>query len=297
MVSKRLSIFGFISAAALVSGVLIGCGGSGGSTANVNQPSVKANGGMATVDSNPTASFPTSNKPQQVQVASGATVVVPPGQPAITPASTLAIIPAGTQIVSGFSLGVASGKVNSTVKGKSMGGDPGEIYVGYSSNGPWLDTGVNVSTGILETGLAFAAPTTNNPNPNWLAVQGPFTLTDPNSGNQLTVNGSLKCGFNVFNNGATGLPVTINLKLPANGATAAGGNYANVVVTSALAGAGTLNIAWTNPNGSTGLLGQARAVNNGTLSFSVTNGKGGPNDVIPAGGVDGVVFNMLGIVF
>jgi len=276
MVSRKLSIFGFISAAALVSGVLIGCGGSSATTSGVN-PTVLTTGGVTTSTGNSSTPAPTSTTFQQVQVGTS-TVNIPPGQPNITTSTTLAIIPAGTSFLNGLTpqfhrAATGSSKAQTTPPA-------GEVYVGYSPTGPWLNTGVSIGANAqLSSSLAFAAPAISWL-PNYLMVGGPLNITGTGiNGGTLTINTGFVIGFVVFADGNTSLPGTLALKLPANSGTIAGGNYANVTIPSEFIGEVGLELTWPGITKN-----QSKFDTKGTVSISVT-GKGNASDVVPADGI------------
>jgi hypothetical protein len=294
MVSKRLSIFGLISAAAVVSGVLTGCGGSSATTANTTT-SVPQTGTIQATTGAPTQSLGTSATSQTVPATVNGQqvqVTVPPGQPAISTSSTLAVIPAGTAILGGLSAQFNTPATGVSKPQTTAGG--GEVYIGYSRSGPWLDTGVNIgANGAIPVPLAFVAPTTSTPSGNWLRISGPIQIVGnaSNSGT-LNITGSLTLGFNVFNSGLTTIPTTLSVKLPANGASCANGDYADVVLGPTFSGYGTLDIWWPN-NGS---LTQTSYINAGAVDFAV-HGKGSAKDIIPSTGITGVDFELTGLNF
>jgi len=283
MVSRKLNILGLISAAAVVSGVLVGCGGSGATVAGTST-TVTTTGGVTTTTGNSTTTVSSSTSPQQVQVTtSGGTVTatVPPGQPAISSSTTLAVIPSGTSFFNGLS-GVV----------KPRGGGAGEVFISYDRN-TWYDTGVLVGTnGTLSQNMVFAAPTTSAfSTPIFFKIQGPLNFTGSGtSGATLTV-GQLILGFFIAADGKTSLPLTLALNLPANNGSTAGGNYANLSFPSEFAvGVGTLHINWP---GVTKI--QTKTAVRGLLSFS--DPLSDTSDHIPAAGVDTVEFDMIGFTF
>jgi len=290
MFSKKLSIFGFISAAGLISGALIGCGGSSASTSGSN-PTVQTTGGVTTSTGNSSTSAPTSTTPQQVQVttASGTvTAVVPPGQPAITPSTTLCVIPAGTSFLNGLTPGF---KKPATGSVKPLQTTPaGEVFVGYTATGPWLDTGVSLGANSqLSSAMAFAAPATSFL-PNYMMVAGPLNVTGTAfNGGTLTINTGFVLGFVVFADGMPSLPGTLALKLPANSGTLAGGNYANVTIPSEFIGAVGMSITWPGETKN-----QTKFDTSGTVSISVSS-SGNASDNIPAGGVSTVALTIVSV--
>jgi hypothetical protein len=287
MVSKRLSIFGFISAAGLVSGALIGCGGSSATTSGQN-PTVQTTGGVTASSGSATTPAPTSTTPQQVQV-NGTTAVVPPGQPAIAVGSTVCVIPAGTSFLNGLTPKFDH-PATGTVK-KLTTAPAGEVFVGYTSSGPWFDTGVNIGANAqLSSAMAFAAPATSFA-PNYLMVAGPLTISGTAfNGGTLSINNSFVLGFVVFADGTSSLPGTLALKLPANGGTLAGGNYANVTIPTEFLGGVTMTLTWPGVTKS-----QTKLDTSGTVSISVATAGGGPSDAIPSGGISSVAVTIVAV--
>jgi len=285
MVSKRLSIFGFISAAGLVSGALIGCGGSSASTSSAN-PTVQTTGGVTTSSGSATTAAPTSTTPQQVQV-NGQTAVVPPGQPAISVGSTVCVIPAGTSFLNGLTPKLDH-QATGTVK-KLTTAPAGEIFVGYSVSGPWFDTGVSIgANATLSSNLAFAAPATSFL-PNYLMVAGPLNITGTAfNGGTLTINNSFILGFVVFADGGSSLPTMLSLKLPADGGTIAGGNFANVTIPTEFVGGVGMRLTWPGVTKS-----QTKIDTDGTVSISVSTAGGNPTDDVPAGGISSVAVTIV----
>jgi len=285
MVSKQLRLLGFMSIAGLVSGVLIGCGGSSASVPNAN-PTVITTGGVTTSSGSATTAAPTSGTPQQVQV-NGMTATVPPGQPTISVGTTLCVIPAGTSFLNGLTPKFDH-PATGTVK-KLATAPAGEVFVGYSASGPWFDTGVSIgANATLSSNIAFAAPATSFL-PNYLMVGGPLNITGTafNSGT-LTINNSFILGFVVFADGGSSLPGTLSLKLPGNGGTIAGGNYANVTIPSEFVGGVSMNLAWPGVSKH-----QTKIDTTGTVSISVATAGGFPSDDVPSGGISSVAVTIV----
>ena len=283
MVSKRLSIFGFISAAALVSGVLVGCGGSSASTSGT-VPTVTSTGGFVTTPGNSTTAAPTSTTPQQVQVTTGSgtgPAVVPPGQPSIDTSTTLCVIPSGQTILNGL----APGKF----KKQAPGTPSGEIFISYDDVN-WFDTTVQFkSDGTISESMAFASPASAFSPAVFIKVVGPLTLSGTGiNGNALTIANEIEFGFIIFSDGSSSLPIKLALKLPANGGSTAGGNYANCTTTTDFAtGVGVLKINWPGVSKT-----QTKTAVKGLLSFS--DPLSDLNDQIPSSGINHVGFYFIG---
>jgi len=286
MVSKRLSIFGFISAAALVSGVLIGCGGSSASVSGATG-TVKTTGGITTTTGTSTTPAPTSTSPQQVQVTTTSgpvTATVPPGQPAITTTTTLGIIPANTPFIAGATVGSFN---KSSVNGKPLQTFTAQLNISYDNGNTWQWTGIDLNPdGSLMKNLALAAAETGGVNCLLQANGGTggFNITSGN--NTLTI-GSLVYGVIVLSDGTIGLPTNLALTLPANSNSTANGNSVTATFNSEFAGyKGTLMINWpgTSKTQVKTLSTNAVAVFSDPLSDKT--------DTIPATGVTTVQFGL-----
>src|SRR5476651_206286 len=104
MVSRKLSIYGFISAAAIVSGILAGCGGSS-SVAGLGG-TVATTGGITTAPGTSATGAASSPTPQQVQVttASGPVTGTLPAGESIPVGGTVATVPPGVPFIVGLTL-------------------------------------------------------------------------------------------------------------------------------------------------------------------------------------------------
>jgi len=278
MVSKRLSLFGLISAAALVSGVLIGCGGSSATAGPA--PVVAATGGITTSSGSTTTSVSSSTSPQQVQVTTtgGATVnaVVPPGQPALTPASVVATIPANQPIINGLTFG------------PSVHRAPTAHPLNISYDGTtWVWSGVNVNAdGSLDNYLVLA------PGYVYLQAVGPFTMVGGGSSflpGRLTMQ-TLVFGIPVDATGIPGIPTDLQMKLPGNNGTTSNGQYVNVTYPTPnfATGIGTLTITWPGVKKQ-----QVKTVIGGLVSYSDINAGDSANDHVPPAGVTEIRYILV----
>jgi len=277
MVSKRLSIFGFISAAALVSGVLIGCGGSS-ATSPAPSPSSYVTGNLKGATGSVTSFNPAT---QQVQVNVGGSPVsaqVPVGE---TPAlgAPIAVIPPGTPIINGLTeQGAAGGKVHLT-----PGFTPYHLFSSIDAGKSYQDTGITITPlGALSGPLALTAGQNVI-----LTTGGPYTIISGSfpAITQLTVQ-TFTFGLVVNAQGVASIP-TFNGKLPSNGGTTAGTNFVQVTYpTPAFStGTGTLTI--------TGLVSGSKIETVGITAGSATYNdafNNGVQDAIPSGGVSTVQF-------
>ena len=276
MVSRKLNILGLISAAAVVSGVLVGCGGSSAPISNA-PASITTTGGAQTSPGNSTTSVSSSTSPQQVQVTTSAgtiTVTVPPGQSAITPSTNLCVIPKGTAFVNGL-----------TPKFKAR--TPGDIFISTDGKATWVATGVTVdANGNLSGNLALTPTVT----PIYFKVEGPLTIIGGSAFHPtaLTIQ-ELIFGLIVGTDGIASIPSAITMKLPVNGGSLAGGNYVNVTypVPDYAKVVGSLTLTWP---GVTKV--QTKTAVNGLLAFSdpVTDGK----DPIPTAGITSLEYDAIG---
>jgi len=234
MVSKRLGILSFITATALVSGVLVGCGGSGASTAGA-QSTVPVTGGLKTAPGNTTTSAPTSTTPQQVQVTVGGTTVtgvVPPGQPAITPTTKVSVIPANTPFI------------QNTTFAPSVSRAPSAHPLNTSTDGgnTWVWSGCNINADMsLDKPLILPAGT-------YICLQavGKFSVSGtvfPFA--HLTV-GQFIFGVYTDDNADSSFPNDWTGKLPANNTTTANGHYVNATYDTPdfATGTATLILSW-----------------------------------------------------
>jgi len=286
MVSRRLSILSLISAAALVSGVLIGCGGSNVSTAGVS-PTVTATGGVPVTSGAPVTAAPSSTTPQQIQVtqSNGTTVTgtVPPGQPAIAAGSTTGVIPANIPFINGLTPTPSVHKVG-TAKKLTSGEGQNPLLISYDQGHSWTWTGLNINQDGSLSGYLVVAAGTNF----WLEAVGPFVLISTQGfvTQQLSMQ-DLVFGIIVNADGIASVPSSLTMKLPTNGGTTANGNFVSV---------GYPTPEFSSATGSltiTGLVAgsksQTRAIVSGKATFNDPVDNGTP-DKIPSGGINEVIF-------
>lgn len=262
MVLKRLSIYGLISAAAIVSGVMVGCGGS---SANVSgqAPIVPASGGITSNSGSSTQTYNSVNAPQQVQVTvngSPVNAVLPPNE-SLPAGANASVIPAGTPIINGASL----------TPPKTIG-DKGAPSATYGIQGEVDVDGcavyVTSSHKLLNDDTSLNFPLALAAGHHTITVTGPIYITgDGINGKILTVSSFVfKVTVNADGNGS--IPVGLLLRLPANGGTLGGGNYATVQYPGPdfLTGSATLTLFYGN-NGSV-VVGKSQPV----VATTVTTG-------------------------
>lgn len=279
MVSKRLSIYGFISVAAVVSGVLAGCGGGSSSVAG-QSGTVTTSGGAATTTQTFTSGVGSTTAPQQVQVTiNGSTVSASlPANTTIPAGSTVAIVPT-TPIIPGLTLGPkAQGEKAAPTTTKAY-----EIY----DNGN--DSGVSVGAdGALSTPLILI------PGKHTLTVSGPFNIVGGTGLNptQLTVKSFIFKEV-VNSDGTSSIPVFNNFKLPSNGQSIAHGCYVTSYFDPSFIGhTGSLTIQY----------GSTTIAKNVTIAAATTGDYSGDgyatynalssHPKIPTGGVNTVEFDV-----
>jgi len=262
MISNRLSIYGLISVAALVSGVLVGCGGSSASLSGIH-PSVADTGGVTTGTGATATTQGPFGQPTQVQV----TINGSPAQ---------AVIPAGTTISPGTPFAVVTNTqpfingLTPSHKGKPMQGT-GQILI----NGQ--PTGLTETNGVISGNIAL-------PQGNYtLSISGPFTITSSTDASfQLTVGEFI---FGINSNGTTcSVPAKVNMLLPANGGSTYGDNF--VTVTEPFT-TGTVKLILVTSNWT--------KIQSGTVdsggNFTFKDFNSDPSDIIPASGLTSIEFD------
>lgn len=234
MVSKRLGIFGLVSTAAVISGImasvsLVGCGGS--ASVGGSLPIVHTTGGFQTGAGTSTTGVTQSSAPQQVQVtlADGTTPTVTiPANGVIPAGSSVTVLTPGVPILNGLTLGPKARKEKGAPT--TSNGVQGEIDV------DGCDTGLTVTAqGDLSGYLALC------PGPNDVAqgfgyhtitAVGPFTVTDGASGASLDISGNVTFQVIIINEQILGqtffiasVPTGIDAQLPSDGGYLDGGNH------------------------------------------------------------------------
>ena len=210
MFSKRLSIYGFVSAAAVVSGLLVGCGGS--SSIATSSPVVHTSGGFGNVPGTGPAGTVGTGQQVQVSTATGPVNAILPAGETIPASGAVAVINPTSAILSGLSgPSIRTEKSAPAVKGKALTGSPGQV---------WLD-GTYAQVTITSLGL-LSSPFLLTPGPHKLVVYGPLTIVDSTSGNSLTV-GEIDYQTQVSATGDSAIPA-LNAALPVNGGSFTGGH-------------------------------------------------------------------------
>lgn len=273
MVSKRLSIYGFISAAAVISGVLVGCGGSGGG--GTAAPIVKTTGGVTSTSGTTTTDVTSSTQPQQVQVtaagsATPITAIVPPGE-SFTAGTPVAVVNNTSPIINGLALaGKALGE-----KSAPATGTQGQLYID------------GVFSGVTIVNGSFSSPFVLTSGHHTLTAFGPYTITSGSvfAPNTITV-GKLTFGVLVSTAGIASLPSSIGLALPPNGGTLTKSNSVTVTYVSPyLSSSTTLTV--TDASGVS--YQEPLVLSNGTGKYTLVNSVSRP---IPTAGISSIVFNV-----
>jgi hypothetical protein len=272
MVSKKLSIYGFISAATVVCGLLAGCGGS--SSVAPAAPIVATSGGLGNLPG--TGPAGTVGTGQQVQVNVGGqtlSAVLPAGE-TIPSSGSIAVLNPTSPILSGLTLpSDLKVKTPPMYKGHPLTGGKGEVYL----NG--VDTGIAVTgNGLLSLPLILV------PGSIEIEVVGPFLITDTNSGNTLTVD-ELTFVSIVSNNGSSAIP-TLQCQLPANGNSFGGQCYVQCTYpTNYPVGNTTLTISYRHGSVT---VNKGISLKNGIADFKSL----GTHPTLGSDGVDNVTFTF-----
>jgi hypothetical protein len=286
MVSKRLSIYGLISAAALVSGVMAGCGGTSSSAPGANAV-VNATGGVAPQAGNapPTASSPAA---QQVQVTVGGTPVFGggfatlPANETIGGAGIVCLIPGNPNADPGTQPFINGMQFAAVMKHKgqataAIASDPGDIYVDGQPTGVFVNSSGGLSGFLILT-----------PGNHTIAVYGPFTLIDNAlSGAQLTVT-QFQFGVTVNPDGIGSIPSSLTMKLPANGGHLFGGYFVKETYPTPdfTSGQGSLILTYGSVTKA-----QTKTINGGIADYS--DPFADASDALPGSGVASVTYNYI----
>jgi hypothetical protein len=301
MVSKRLNIYVFISAAAIVSGALVGCGGSSAALSGPG-PQVKTSGGTTnTVGTNPTTTtgtpVTTQNAPQQVQVttSSGTVTGVLPANEVIPPSGNLTVIPAGQPIITG--LGYAPKTHGEKLPPQASSGTQGEIDVnGVPVTGTDPNTGQPVAVTVNSQGELsmplLLAPGSGTADVTYsIKAWGPFNITV--GAQTLTITSYMLFNASVAYDGGISLPYTsgssttngLTMQLPANGGLVEGSNFVTVQYPAEFAvGTATLQIDGVTPTSP--IIKTSTVTSGATVTFKQFNG----NSTVPGGGITDVIF-------
>jgi len=273
MVSKRLSIYGFISAAAVISGVLVGCGGGGGGSTPA--PVVKTTGGVSSTSGTTTTTVTTSTTPQQVQVtaagsATPVTAIVPPGE-SFTAGTPVAVVNNTAPIITGLSL--APKTVGE--KAAPASGTQGQLYID------------GVFSGVTIVNGSFSSPFVLTSGPHKLEAFGPYTITGGSvfAPTTLTV-GNLIFGVQVSAAGIPSFPSSIALVLPENGGTLTKANSVSLTYPSPfLTNSTTLTVV----DASGVSYAEPVVLANGSAKYTLVHSTSRP---IPAAGISSITFNV-----
>jgi hypothetical protein len=294
MVSKRLGIYGFISAAAIVSGILAGCGGS---SANVQGATseVATTGGITNTSSTQATGTASSTSPQQVQVTVNGQQVMGtlPANETITGGESVSVTPPGVPIIQGMQLSspqfgghVTTPSIGSlttkpaTGTAKPTTGSQGQVYV------DGVNTGLTITANGSLSGYLILVPGNHT-----ITAYGPFYIVGGSvfSPTVLTV-GVFNFGVLVANDGVGSIPSNLNMKLPGNGGSWAHGPFVTVTYPTPdfAGGNATLQIVVDSAR----TIQENRTVVNGVASF-YSLGASQISHNIPSGGVISVTYNYL----
>jgi len=292
MVSRKLGIYGFISAAAIVSGILAGCGGSNSVEGLGGE--IQTTGGVTNSTSTVTTPVASSPTPQQVQVttASGTvTATLPPGEtlPANTPFSVLS---PGIPIIQGLGTsnpGPSTHKVTTPAPATSTATTGAKPQIGnqtpYHVYVDGQDSGVTVdSSGDLSNYLILVDGT------HTVTCVGPFYIVGGSifAPTLLTINSYLSFGV-PCTGGVPAIPTTINLKLPVNGGSWAKGPYVDVTYSNPPFASNSTTLSIVVDSARTIL--ESRTLSNGSANF-YSLGASLINHNVPNGGIQSVTFNV-----
>jgi len=284
MVSRKLGIYGFISAAAIVSGILAGCGGSN-SVAGLGG-TVSTTGGITTAPGTSATGAASSPTPQQVQVttASGPVTGTLPAGESIPVGGTVATVPPGVPIIVGLTLGTSfhghqTVPTPSATGAKPTTGSEGQIYVDGQNTGLTIDSSGDLSGYLILT-----------PGFHTVTAFGPFTITGGSAfaPTALTV-GVFNFGVSVLTDGVPSIPTNINMKLPSNGGSWAHGPFVTVTYPTpdfATSG-GTLTIVVDAAR----TISEGKQLSNGVATY-YSLGASLINHNVPSNGVESVTFNV-----
>jgi len=277
MVSRRLGIYGFISAAAVISGALVGCGGSSASVQGV-AGTVQTTGGLTTSTQTFTSGVGSSTAPQQVQVTvngSSTNATLPPGE-SISAGQSVAVLPP-TPIIAGLTLGPKT----RSEKAAPVSGAQGSVYVDGQN------TGLTVTSGGALSGYLILVPGTHT-----VTAYGPFTIVGGSAFSPTTLTiGKFVFQVIVLADGTPSVPSALTLNLPVNGGSLSHGSFVTAGYPSEFSPnySGSLIISY---GGTTITKAQALTINPATGLATATYNALSQHPLIPTGGVDTVTFNV-----
>jgi len=272
MVSRRLSIYGFISAAAIVSGALVGCSGS--ASVGGGPPTIVTTGGLTTASGSGTPGTSSGSTPQQVQVTINGTTVTGtlPANETIPASGNVSTIQPGIPILEGLTLAPKAKKEKGAPTVSN--GAQGEVDV------DGCDTGLTVDSQGDLSGYLFLVP-----GPHTITAIGPFAIIGGSAFNptQLGV-GTFIFKVTVNPDGVGSIPSALSVKLPVNNGTLKNGHFVNVTYPTPdfAGGSGTLILSWPGQT-----ITKTVVVVNGKVSYkALTN-----NAIIPGTGLTSVEYD------
>jgi len=277
MISKRLGIIGTLAAAAIVSGVLVGCGGSSASVQGINV-SVPVTGGVSNQGATVNTTVTSSTTPQQVQISAAdgttQTVVVPPGE-SFTAGDPAVVLAPNQPILSGLQVGP---RTNGVIKPLQGGGS--QIFVDGLPSGVFLN-----AVGALTLGLLLGAGN------HTMSVTGPFTITGTSStGTPSVLNIKQAITIKLVVKGiVASLPINLLGKLPGNSGSISNGNSITGDLLGFPVGYGELTLNWAGVTKHQKV--PLRATKNAvTGTFTFHDPLADSTDTIPADGIDNLTF-------
>lgn len=271
MISKRLGIIGFVSAAGIVSGILAGCGGSG--SVQGLDATVVTTGGITSGTGGGTPGTSSGATPQQVQVTVNGTVVTGtlPANQTIPASGVVNAIAPGIPILKGLTL---KPKTNIKVKTPTTsGGVQGEVDV------DGCDTGLTVDAAGDLSGYLFLVPGNHT-----ITAIGPFDIIGGSAFNPTTLTvGKFVFHVKINTDGVGSIPSALTVNLPINGGSLKLGHYVKVTYPTPdfATGSGTLSLIWPGQN-----ITKTVVLASGKATFkALTN-----NALVPSGGVSTVEY-------
>jgi len=278
MIGKRLGIIGTLAAAAMVSGVLVGCGGSSASVQGINV-SVPVTGGVSNQGATLNTAVTASTSPQQVQITAAdgttQTVVVPPGE-SFNAGDPAIVLAPNQPILSGLTVGP---RVHG---GKPQQGGGSQIYIDGLPSGVFLN-----AVGALTLGLLLG------PGNHTMSVSGPFSITGTSStGTPSTLDITDSINLNAVVKIVGGLPfaslpINVTGKLPGDGGSTSNGNSVSGSLFGFTVGYGQLTIVWPGVTKNQKVPLRASGV---TGTFTFHDPLSDSQDTIPSTGISSLTF-------